>query len=63
MCLEERGYLEAGEVNEKKTGKEVGGEIGLGVSRVNEGENFKDKRRIGQREGSSFKNRIFKKCI
>ena len=63
MCLEERGYLEAGEVNEKKTGKEVGGEIGLGVSRVKEGENFKDKRRIGQREGSSFKNRIFKKCI
>ena len=63
MCLEERGYLEAGEVNEKKTGKEVGGEIGLGVLRVKEGENFKDKRRIGQREGSSFKNRIFKKCI
>ena len=63
MCLEERGYLEAGEVNEKKTGKEVGGEIGLGVLRVKEGENVKDKRRIGQREGSSFKNRIFKKCI
>ena len=59
MCLEEHGYLEAGEVNEKKTDKEVGGEIGLGVLRVKEGENFKDKRRIGQREGSSFRNWIF----
>ena len=63
MCLEEHRYLEGDDVNEKKTGKEVGGEIGLGVLRVKEGENFKDKRRIGQREGSSFKNRIFKKCI
>ena len=59
MCLAEHGYLEAGEVNEKKTGKEIGGEIGLGVLRVKEGENFKDKRRIGQREGSSFRNWIF----
>ena len=59
MCLEEHGYLEAGEVNEKKTDKEVGGEIGLGVLRVKEGENFKDKRRIGQREDSSFRNWIF----
>ena len=63
MCLEEHGYLEAGEVNEKKTDKEVGGEIGLGVLRVKEGENFKDKIRIGQREGSSFRNWIFFKCI
>ena len=61
MCLEERGYLEAGEVNEKKTGKEVGGEIGLGVLRVKEGENFKDKRRICHWEDSSFRNLIFKK--
>ena len=59
MCLEEHRYLEAGEVNEKKTGKEVGGEIGLGVLRVEEGEDFKDERRIGQREGSSFRNWIF----
>ena len=58
MCLEERGYLEAGEVNEKKTGKEVGGEIGLGVLGVKEGENFKDKRRIGHWEDSSFRNLI-----
>ena len=63
MCLEEHRYLEAGEVNEKKTGKEVGGEIGLGVLRVKEREKFKDKRRIGQREGSSFRNWIFFKCI
>ena len=59
LCLEEHRYLEAGEVNEKKTGKEVGGEIGLGVLRVKEGENFKDKRRISQREGSNFRNWIF----
>ena len=59
MCLEERGYLEAGEVNEKKTGKEVGGEIGLGVLRVKEGENFKDKRRISLKEGSSFRSWLF----
>ena len=58
LCLEEHGYLEVGEVNEK-TGKEVGGETGLGVLRVKEGENFKDKRRISQREGSSFRNWIF----
>ena len=63
MCLEEHGYLEAGEVNEKKTDKEVGGEIGLGVLRVKEGEKSKDKRRIGQREGRSFRNWIFFKCI
>ena len=42
----------------EKTGKEVGGEIGLGVLRVKEGENFKTKRRIDQREGSSFRNWI-----
>ena len=59
LCLAEHGYLEAGEVNEKKTGQEIGGEIGLGVLRVKEGENFKDKWRIGQREGSSFRNWIF----
>ena len=59
LCLEEHGYLEAGEVNDKKSGKEIGGEIGLGVLRVEEGEDFKDKRRIGQREGSSFRNWIF----
>ena len=58
MCLEEHRYLEAGEANEKKTGKDIGGEIGLGVSRVKEGENFKTKRRIDQREGSSFRNWI-----
>ena len=63
MCLEEHRYLEAGEVNEKKTGKEVGGEIGLGVLRVKEGENFKDKRRIGQRKDSRVRNWIFKKNI
>ena len=44
MCLEEHGYLEAGEVNEKKTGKAIGGEIGLGVLRVEEGEDFKDEK-------------------
>ena len=43
----------------EKTGKEAGGKISLGVLRVKEGENFKDKRRIGQREGSSFRNWIF----
>ena len=59
MCLEEHGYLEAGEVNDKKSGKEIGGEIGLGVLRVEEGEDFKDERRIDQREGSSFRNWIF----
>ena len=58
MCLEEQGYLEAGEVNEKKTGKEVGEETGLGVLKVKEGENFKNKR-TGQREGSSFRNFFF----
>ena len=58
-CLEEHEYLEAGEVNEKKTGKEVGGEIGLGVLRVKVGESFKNKRRIGQRDSSSFRNWIF----
>ena len=31
MCLEEHRYLEGDDVNEKKTGKEVGGEIGLGL--------------------------------
>ena len=31
LCLEEHGYLEAGEANEKKTGKEIGRETGLGV--------------------------------
>ena len=59
LCLEEHGYLEAGEVNDKKSGKEIEGEIGLGVLRVEEGEDFKDERRIGQREGSSFRNWIF----
>ena len=44
LCLEEHGYLEAGEVNEKKTGKAIGGEIGLGVLRVEEGEDFKDEK-------------------
>ena len=60
-CLREHGYLEAGEVNEKKTGKEVGGEIGLGVLRVKVGESFKSKRRIGQRDSRSFRNWIKKK--
>ena len=55
LCLEEHGYLEAGEVNEK-TGKEIGGERGLGVLGVEEGEDFKHKRITGQREGSSFRN-------
>ena len=65
LCLEEHGYLEAGEANEKKTGKEVGEETGLGVLKVKEGENFKNKR-TGQREGSSFRNWILKnvfKCF
>ena len=39
--------------------KEVGGEIGLGVLRVKEGENFKDKRRISLKEGSSFRSWLF----
>ena len=46
MCLEEQGYLEAGEVNEKMTGKEVGEETGLGVLKVKEGENFKTREEL-----------------